>query len=433
MRIVHFNTYDVHGGAAKAASRFHLGLRDAGCDSEMFVAHKSGDLPGIRAAYQSRSDWARFWLSEKANSLLIRSIRTRSCFIPEPAAVPTRALLSRLNKPDILHLHWIAGFLSSRVIRNFFEYTGAPIVWTLTDMAALTGGCHYASDCRRYTLQCGTCPQIGLRWRQDVSYRTWSRKQCNFKELPITIVAPTQWLADRAAASSIFGSAPCVRIPLGIDAKTFCPGDQRLARKQMGLPTDKKILFFGAASLAEKRKGMRYLVDALQIIKAASSPATKLLQNDLFLLVAGPQDQAEKLGLPFPFCQVGYIGEEAELVRAYRAADVYVCPSIEDAGPMMIPEAMMCGTPVVAFNSGGAPDLIVAGKTGRLCRLANAQDLAHEIGVLLEMSDLGSLRVNATVAATSKHSLPVVVQQYLALYGSLAGTPARAATQLRAR
>jgi glycosyltransferase involved in cell wall biosynthesis len=272
-----------------------------------------------------------------------------------------------------------------------------------------------------------------MRWRHDVSYRTWSRKQCNFKELPITIVAPTQWLADRAAASSIFGSAPCVRIPLGIDPKAFCPGDQRLARKQMGLPPDKKILFFGAASLAEKRKGMRYLVDALQIIKTASSPTTKRLQNDLFLLVAGPQDQTKELELPFPFCQVGFLRDEADLAGAYRAADVYVCPSIEDAGPMMIPEAMMCGTPVVAFDSGGARDLIVTRKTGHLCRLADAQDLAHGIRALLEMNDLTSLRDNTADAATSKHSLAVVVQQYLALYGSLTGTPAGAATRPRAR
>jgi len=74
-------------------------------------------------------------------------------------------------------------------------------------------------------------------------------------------------------------------------------------------------------------------------------------------------------------------------VRAYQMADIFVSPSIEDSGPMMINESIMCGTPVVSFNMGVASDLVITNETGYLAMLRDAHDLANGIRELLTLSD----------------------------------------------
>ena len=71
-------------------------------------------------------------------------------------------------------------------------------------------------------------------------------------------------------------------------------------------------------------------------------------------------------------------GDET-LAKVYQAADIFVCPSIEDSGPMMINESIMSGTPVVSFNMGVAADLVQSDKTGYIANLADSKDLAKGI------------------------------------------------------
>jgi len=114
-----------------------------------------------------------------------------------------------------------------------------------------------------------------------------------------------------------------------------------------------------------------------------------------------------------------YLRDDVTLALAYQAADVFVCPSTEDAGPMMIPESMLCGTPVVAFNSGGAPDLIQTMKTGYLAKYKDSNDLASGIHALISSPHLAAIRNAARDIAVKNHSPQVVVSQYIELYHSL--------------
>jgi glycosyltransferase involved in cell wall biosynthesis len=75
------------------------------------------------------------------------------------------------------------------------------------------------------------------------------------------------------------------------------------------------------------------------------------------------------------------------IASAYQAADVYVCPSIEDSGPMMINQSIMCGTPVVSFEMGVALDLVVTGKTGYRAKLKDTGDMAKGILDILTLDE----------------------------------------------
>jgi glycosyltransferase involved in cell wall biosynthesis len=152
----------------------------------------------------------------------------------------------------------------------------------------------------------------------------------------------------------------------------------------------------------------------------------------VLLLIAGHNSQDLKHKLPFPVHDLGHLSEEARLATAYRAADVFVCPSVEDAGPMMIPEAMLCGTPVVAFNTGGAPDLVVTGKTGFLAQLGDTAHLARGLLQVLASPDITKMAQAAAQTALRLHEPALVAQHYRALVTELAESSRRATVKIRA-
>lgn len=411
MRLVHFSTYDDGGGAAKAAARLHAALLETGCDSSLIVGHKTSNLPGV---YSAETIPLRIY--QKANALVIHALNPPSTFVPELYDTPNPVCLFHAEKADIIHLHWVANFLTSQQVRWMYKKTSVPIVWTLMDVAPLTGGCHYTSGCDGYAYSCGHCPQIRFGFGRDISRWTWQQKQRNFRGIPMALVAPTSWVAQYIAKSSLFQDARVVRIPLGINPQAFCPALQKPVREKWGLPLDKKVILFGANSIAEERKGMRYLIQALTRLKQILAEA---VADSILLLIIGNDTWAEQVQAPFPSRQLGYLKDEVTLASAYQAADLFVCPSIEDAGPMMIPEAMMCGTPVVAFDTGGAPDLIRTMENGYLAKYKDIPDLAQGMATLLSSPDLSAMRHAVQEMAIRIHAPTVVAAQYLELYNTL--------------
>ena len=132
-------------------------------------------------------------------------------------------------------------------------------------------------------------------------------------------------------------------------------------------------MFFGATSLDERRKGMKELIDALSKVQA----------KDVVFVAAG---NIKNMVLPENTKAMGYLNEE-QLIQMYQMADVFVCPSLADAGPMMVNQSLMCGTPVVAYPVGVSADWIQTGKTGYLAKYGDADDLAKGIDYLLSTSD----------------------------------------------
>jgi glycosyltransferase involved in cell wall biosynthesis len=227
-------------------------------------------------------------------------------------------------------------------------------------------------------------------------------------------------VSRKVRESSLFSQHRIESIPLPIDASLFRPFEQRVARDLLHVPADKKVIFFGATYLEEARKGMAYLVEALQQLRALTDDTGDGLRaDDIFLLVAGSNGQKILDMLPFAGRATGQLQDELLLALAYQSADVFVCPSVEDAGPMMIPEAMMCGTPVVAFNAGGAPDLVETMKTGYLANDRDSGDFANGMRALLSLDCLSEMRLAARTAAARAHTPALVAERYTRLYSSL--------------
>ncbi len=180
-----------------------------------------------------------------------------------PAVVPdSLARIATSVAPDIVHLHWVCeGFIRLESIKRLSR----PILWTLHDSWAFTGGCHTPFDCLRYQDSCGTCPALGSLRGNDFSRRVWQRKKNAWKGVNLTVVAPSHWLASCVMSSSLFREVRVEVIPNGLDMQCYRPIDKHFARDLLSLPQNKKlILYNGIGSIVDPNKGRHQIIKAIR-------------------------------------------------------------------------------------------------------------------------------------------------------------------------
>ncbi|MBU1863548.1 MAG: glycosyltransferase [Candidatus Omnitrophica bacterium] len=219
---------------------------------------------------------------------------------------------------------------------------------------------------------------FGESVKSDPSYQIWQKKYKNLSSLPITFVAGSSWLFRKCKESSLFSHRAVKKILLSVNDNIFKRGSKYEARNRLHLPHEKRIIFFGAREIREYRKGFEYLLDALSVLYDQCAA----LCDEILLVTAG--GHLPNFNIPFQHKHLGFLKEDEMLALAFQAADVFACPSIEDAGPMMINQAVMCETPVVAFNTGVVPDLIFSGYNGYVAQKYSIEDFAFGLKRVLE-------------------------------------------------
>ena len=112
-----------------------------------------------------------------------------------------------------------------------------------------------------------------------------------------------------------------------------------------------------------------------------------VMRDKVLLVTAGWFADSPELDIGFDHRHLGTLVGDVSLACAYQAADVFVHASIEDSGPMMINESLLCGTPVVSFEMGVAVDLVHTDRTGYLARLKDEQDMATGLLRILELNN----------------------------------------------
>lgn len=250
MNILHLATQDISGGGGgfSASYRLHSNMRAQGIDSYMVVLNKESVDANIFevASHLSLFDKIVNHLCSFIRRLIKKIFKVSIYFNFECLDVVRVNLLMKSFpvQPDVIIAHWVSKFIDASVLRELNHITGAPVVWYLMDMAAFTGGCHYAFDCVRYTSQCGNCPQLGiLKSPKDMSYQQWNNKKTCFQGTNITTVSASSWLRRQVEAASVFINDCHETILLGVDSDIFSNGDQLKARNYFDLPVDYKIIF----------------------------------------------------------------------------------------------------------------------------------------------------------------------------------------------
>jgi len=403
MKVVLLNTYE-KGGAAYACQRLLQGLNSVEAEVTMIVRGRT-HTSGVISADSSHCGFLRALLE----GLPLHAYPNHQRHNFSSAWVPARGVNSAIQlSPDIVHLHWIPqGFVRVEDLKML----RCPIIWTLHDSWPFTGGCHLPGNCRRYEQACGYCPVLGSQRENDWSRHIWRRKIDAWKNVPLTIVSPSRWLATRAFSSSIFAGRRIEVIPNGININVFCPGDRLIARKQLGISETRRLVLVGANHVfSDPNKGIDLLQQALSCLDES-------LQRSADLVIFGENCNRPLLGFSLAVSNLGSITNDELLVSLYRAADIFVVPSRQENLPNMILEAMACGTPCVAFEVGGIPELITHDVNGYLATPYEVEDLAAGLSQLLMHESRRSAMGEASRKWVENHvSIEHVVNRYLELY-----------------
>lgn len=412
MNILHISTSDINGGAARAAHRLHKGLKNLGLNSQMLVQEKfSSDKTVIAPKLRLSQGIVKAKLTFDTLPLKLYPRRSNTTFFIQ--WLPDR-VIPQVNKinPDIINLHWInAGFMQIETIAKLKQ----PLVWTLHDIGAMTGGCHVARECERYKKACGACPQLGSSKDWDLSRWIWERKAKAWKNLNLTLISPSFWLAKCASSSPLFENLQIEVIPHGLDIQKYRPINQSFARELLNLPQDKKLILFGSLeATSDKNKGFQLLQPALQQLSKSGFPDSW----EVVIFGASQPDNPSDLG--FRATYLGHLHDDMSLAAVYSAADVILVPSLQESFGQTASESLACGTPVVAFNATGLKDIVDHQVNGYLAKPYEVDDFAKGIAWVLENEErLRKLSYNAREKAEREFTQELQAKRYVKLYNEI--------------
>jgi len=418
MKVTHISSSNIYGGSGRAAYRIHTALKEVGVDSRLLVLNKFSNERDIKTVTDTLAQKILNKVRPRYEKSILNLYRTGE---NSPFSIASKGInVTKENvvkKTDIINLHWInKSFLSLKSLKQIGELN-KPIVWTLHDMWAFTGGCHYSNGCRGYENLCGKCPVLGSQKLNDLSRKILLRKIKIFKDLNLTIVTPSNWLADCARRSTLFKSNRIEVIPNPINTRVFKPVDKEIARKILNLPEKKLLLLFSMSPSASKeRKGVDYLIESLLIAEHKYPELSEKTE----LLIMGINNSEEIKNLPFKAHFLGVLRDDITINLCYNAADIYVMPSIEDNLPNAAIESLSCGTPVLGFEVGGVPDIINHKENGYLAEQKNTEDLTEGLRWVLEdKKRLARLGKNAREKVLKNYTYEIIGGKYLNLYESL--------------
>ena len=418
MKVTVLNSMDVTGGAARAAYRLVQGLRGQGQPVRYFVRDRKSADPDIVQYVPDTSPDSMAIRIKQAQTLQTafdtyaetRDPNMEIFTYPDIDADPS--FFDQLPKADLYNLHWIPNLVN---YPQFFDpkVVQQPVVWTLHDQGPFTGGCHYDELCARFTDTCGACPLLGSDDPKDLSARNLEVKQTAMADWPdhkLHVVAPSQWLANEARRSALFGRFEVSCIPYGLETDVFRPYEKAATREELGMPQDAKVILFVANHLKLRRKGFQNLMKSLSLYPKP---------DELLLLGVGGSHE-EDLQMPFRLAQANYIGDDSTMAKLYSAADVTAIPSFQDNLPNTMLESLACGTPVVGFDVGGLPDLVKEGETGFLARSEKVVDLGTAfVTALSDLDRLVEMGQRGRAVIEANHKLSDQANAYMQLFESM--------------
>lgn len=417
MRVLTIGFSDVKGGAAIASSRL---IEKLGKRGDIATIHLVGRQQGADLRTISLDRAHRFIVWRQFRKALAAWNVARSDpygWMPFETAYVRRIL--DIWQPQVIHLHNLHGGWGT-VPPPALELLAAhaPVVWTLHDMWAATGHCAYSLGCERWREGCGQCPDLSLypsMWRDRTRVVVEKRKRIFGKARPV-MITPSRWLRDVALDAHATRDLDVRVIPNGVDLAVFNPAGRTAARERLGIAQDRPVLMFAAETLdGDQRKGGRQLRAALEQVQEVRQGRA------LDIILMGGSGESLLRGIPgLVIHGAGFVSDAAEAAGLYAAADLFICPSLQDNLPNTLIEAAACGTAAAVFDAGGSGETVEHDVTGKIVPAGNAPAMALAIASL---ADNGTLLAQMGRAARQRaerlYGDELMAKQYLSLYREL--------------
>lgn len=406
MKVLHLVAGELSGGAAKGALNLHNALLNLGINSHILTTAKDtlnqtniATLNKYKAFFYSKIDSSISHLCGNEN---IFSNNFFGFNILKHQDYKTA---------DIIHLHWInSGFISL----NKIALINKPLIWSIRDMWAFSGGCHYAITgnklCFKYQTSCHNCPALMPKFKLLKNLALLNQRT-KIKSYPknLHFVGISSWISECLRQSTIAKNAQVSTIFNCIDEGEFTPIDKNIARQILQINTNKKIILCGANAPNDFYKGFGHFIKMLDFLE----------KEEYFLCFFGKLDE-HLIPHSFEFKSFGYHNSAIALSVIYSAADVFVAPSLLDAAPKTIMESLACGTPAVAFDNSGGSDIIEHKISGYLAKFDSVNDLANGVKWVANARNYATLARQARQRILENFSAKNIAKQYIALYEKIA-------------
>jgi len=387
------------GGAGKASLVFNEMLNESGCKS-ILVVKESNEKNNNVIVFSKNTEFFLHVLLKKISNKIRHFILSNFFFVqkyffldfePRKNKISSREILNLISfNPDFIFLHWISGFINPELISELEKITKARIIWIMLDNAPLTGGCHFPWSCKGYENSCLNCPAINISFLKQIAHKKLELKK---KFIPKNLILLTCSTSDyfRAKKSSVFKENPIHKIFLPVNSDKFIEGNRTFAKNYFSIGLDKKVIFYGASGIENIRKGLKYFIDAILILENKLK-SNKVPLDSYAILISGRINENLLSKIQIPIFITGFL-DKKNLIKAYQASDVYVSTVIEDSGPLMVNQSIMCGTPVVSFNIGVAVDLVSNDVTGYLSEVYKSELIGSNIYKILSINKLDYLKI----------------------------------------
>lgn len=397
MKILHIVGGNTFNGAFKGAKILHQTLNELGLNSKIL-----NDSSNILSEKNQKIVLVNKSLGSKiVNKIYINCEKIlKSIFLPSPRSTFTIGLFGfditkfkEFKDADIVHIHWLnQGFINLKSISKINK----PVIWTMRDMWAFTGGSHYSIDFVKYE-------------KSFISRIIQNYKKKIFKN-NIQFIAISNWLKEEAEKSIILKDHDIQTIYNNIDLKNLKKISKEEAKSILKIFTKKKIILYGAVNPQNKRKGWNIFLETVK----------KLDKSKYFLLIFGNfwlQDELEKIGIEYK--STGFIAEKKILNAAYNCSDIFVFSSIQDAFGKTWAEAIACNLPVVCFSNTPAAELLEHKINSYIVNEINSDGLKNGIEWVSSKIDQGKFLNNFKKDKIYEFDQINIAKKYIQLYESL--------------
>jgi len=410
MKILLVNTSDIQGGAARAAYRLHKSLLAQNIESQMLVQNKSSDDFTVKTIANTKLQKFTDKLRPYLNNIPLKFYKKRNKILFSTSIFGSKTVIDKINEcnPDIVHLHWICGGMLK--IEDLSKIK-VPIIWSMHDDFAFTGGCHIKWQCEGYKNNCGNCEVLKSNKEKDLSRWVWHRKNKTFLKMNNLIInGLSKWIMNCSKESSLLKNKKHVNLPNPLDTNIYKSFNKKNSRELWNLPKDKKLVLFGAMdAVSDINKGFRELSEAIKKLDK---------NNNIELVVFGSNKPRNEPDFRFKVHYLGHLHDDVSLVILYSAVDVMIVPSLQEAFGQTAIESMACETPVVAFATSGLLDIVDHQKNGYLAKPFDTIDLKDGIEwiINLDVEKYNKLCKNAREKVLKEFDSVVVANKYIKLY-----------------
>ena len=413
-RVLHLSTYGANSGAGVAALRLLEAERSYGLDAELLLmAPSSEPLAGVQALGNDRRlyrAWqCKLW-SERAFVALLNGFNREQTFKTSLGrlGISMRALRPYLAKVDILHLHWTQhAFLSLRTLEELCKL-GLPVVITLHDY-------WWAQGIEQMATKSG---ELSAPLRR-LDQRVRQRKAELMAHYPIHWVTVSSSLANEVSRSPIVPRLGISTIGNVLSAQYY-----QQAQSQGSRDTNEQApyqILFVATRVDDPIKGWSYLTATMRQLAELAGEQRAQMQ---LTLVGALSDRTLLKQIPIPVQHLGSISDAERLSSLYAESSVLISTSERESFGQTLLEALACGTPVIARDSGGPADIVIEGVNGALVAHDKPQEMA--IALWQHFTKATAYQPEACRASALRFAPTAIAQQYAQLYAQLIDDTQRA-------